>query len=88
VAQVVAGFAKVFVGEMVERGGLRMFSIRPTAGEEFTIHKARQVQARLGDPPDTPLSPEHLREAYRLYQEETGKVGAARVHKGKRLFVR
>ncbi|KAF8512975.1 TAFII28-domain-containing protein [Gautieria morchelliformis] len=68
VAQVVAGFAKVFVGEMVER--------------------ARQVQARLGDAPDTPLSPEHLREAYRLYQEETGKVGAARVHKGRRLFVR
>ncbi|KAF8582935.1 TAFII28-domain-containing protein [Ramaria rubella] len=68
VAQVVAGFAKVFVGEIVE--------------------KARQVQARQGDPPDTPLSPEHLREAYRLYQEETGKVGAARVNKGKKLFVR
>ncbi|KAF8530062.1 TAFII28-domain-containing protein [Hysterangium stoloniferum] len=68
VAQVVAGFAKVFVGEIVE--------------------KAREVQARCGESADTPLSPEHLREAYRLYQQETGKVGAARVHKGKKLFIR
>ena len=56
--------------------------------ESLSFHTARQVQARFDDPPDTPLSPEHLREAYRLYQEETGKVGAARVHKGKRLLVR
>jgi transcription initiation factor TFIID subunit 11 len=83
---VVAGFAKVFVGEMVERGQSRLLGISHMANIEF--YKARQVQARLGEPPDTPLSPEHIREAYRLYQEETGKVGAARVHKGRRLFVR
>ncbi|KAI0739643.1 hTAFII28-like protein conserved region-domain-containing protein [Daedaleopsis nitida] len=66
VAQIVAGFGKVFVGEIVE--------------------KAREVQARRGD--TGPLSPDHLREAYRMYQEETGRVGAARPLRSKRLFVR
>ncbi|KAI0699525.1 hTAFII28-like protein conserved region-domain-containing protein [Cerioporus squamosus] len=66
VAQVVAGFSKVFVGEIVE--------------------KARSVQARRGE--SGPLSPDHLREAYRMYQEETGRVGAARPLRSKRLFVR
>lgn len=66
VAQIVAGFAKVFVGEIVE--------------------KARSVQQRRGDA--GPLSPDHLREAYRLYQQETGHVGAAQPLRGKKLFVR
>ncbi|KAI0367910.1 TAFII28-domain-containing protein [Pilatotrama ljubarskyi] len=66
VAQIIAGFAKVFVGEMVE--------------------KARKVQDRRHD--SGPLSPDHLREAYRMYQNETGRVGAARPLRGKRLFVR
>ncbi|TFK38423.1 hTAFII28-like protein conserved region-domain-containing protein [Crucibulum laeve] len=66
VAQIVAGFSKVFVGEIVE--------------------KARAVQARRGD--TGPLSPDHLREAYRIYQKETGRVGAARPLRAKKLFVR
>ncbi|KAG8900576.1 hypothetical protein FRB99_005966 [Tulasnella sp. 403] len=66
VAQVISGFSKVFVGEMVE--------------------KARQVQAARGA--TGPLAPEDLREAYRIYVEEKGKIGAALPHRGKRLFVR
>ncbi|KAF9476145.1 TAFII28-domain-containing protein [Pholiota conissans] len=66
VAQIIAGFSKVFVGEIVE--------------------KARAVQTRRGE--NGPLSPDHLREAYRAYQEETGRVGAARPLRAKKLFVR
>lgn len=50
------------------------------------VEKARSVQARRGE--TGPLSPDHLREAYRMYQEETGRVGAARPLRSKRLFVR
>ncbi|KAH8827279.1 TAFII28-domain-containing protein [Flagelloscypha sp. PMI_526] len=66
VAQIVAGFSKVFVGEIIE--------------------KARAVQARRGE--TGPLSPDHLREAYRAYETETGRVGSARPLRGKKLFVR
>ncbi|KAJ3510803.1 hypothetical protein NLJ89_g4465 [Agrocybe chaxingu] len=66
VAQIIAGFSKVFVGEIVE--------------------KARAVQQRRGE--GGPLSPDHLREAYRAYQAETGRVGAARPIRSKKLFVR
>lgn len=48
--------------------------------------EARAVQARRGDV--GPLAPDHLREAYRLYQQETGRVGAARPSRSKRLFVK
>ncbi|KZT38384.1 TAFII28-domain-containing protein [Sistotremastrum suecicum HHB10207 ss-3] len=66
VAQAVAGFSKVFVGEIIER--------------------ARQAQARSGQ--TGPLSPDHLREAYRMYQLEKGAIGTAKPLKGKKLFVR
>jgi transcription initiation factor TFIID subunit 11 len=49
-------------------------------------NSARAVQRRRGD--EGPLSPDHLREAYRIYQEETGRVGAARPLRSRRLFVR
>lgn len=66
VAQIIAGFSKVFVGEIVEQ--------------------AREIQMRRGE--TGPLSPDHLREAYRAYQQETGRVGAARPLRAKKLFVR
>ena len=47
---------------------------------------ARAVQTRRGE--TGPLSPDHLREAYRLYQKETGRVGAARPLRSKRVFVK
>jgi hypothetical protein len=47
---------------------------------------AREVQTRRGE--TGPLSPDHLREAYRAYQDETGHVGAARPLRAKKLFVR
>ncbi|KAG1774691.1 TAFII28-domain-containing protein [Suillus placidus] len=50
------------------------------------VEKARQVQLRRND--SGPLTPDHLREAYRMYQAETGRVGSARPMRGKRLFVR
>jgi len=53
IAIVIAGFAKVFVGEIVER--------------------AREVQTLQGD--EGPLKPEHLREAWRLYQEKGYRNG-------------
>ena len=59
---VIAGLAKVFVGEIVE--------------------KAREIQARCGH--TGPLTPDHLRDAYRLYGIETGLVPDAR--KRRRLF--
>ncbi|KAL1716353.1 hTAFII28-like protein conserved region-domain-containing protein [Schizophyllum commune] len=50
------------------------------------VEKARAVQRRRGD--TGPLTPDHMREAYRMYQQETGRVGAARPLKGKKVFVR
>lgn len=84
VAQIVAGFGKVFVGEMVEKGTcarLPLFRLLKPA-----LRIARAVQQRRGE--TGPLSPDHLREAYRIYQQETGRVGAARPLRSKKIFVR
>jgi transcription initiation factor TFIID subunit 11 len=91
VAQIVAGFTKVFVGEIVEKGKdlpLAIIIPWPKALTDYlpSIIPARIVQARRGE--NGPLSPDHLREAYRMYQQETGRVGAARPLRGKRLFTR
>jgi len=81
VAQIVAGFSKVFVGEVIERG-------EPGVSATGSINHppARAVQARRGE--TGPLSPDHLREAYVVYQHEFGRVGAARPLRSKKLFVR
>ena len=86
VAQIVAGFTKVFVGEIVEKGDSPVPFV--VCGRSFYIawFTARAVQARRGE--KGPLSPDHLREAYRMYQQETGRVGASRPLRGKRLFTR
>jgi transcription initiation factor TFIID subunit 11 len=81
VAQIVAGFSKVFVGEIIERG---KSGLSPVGSVDRP--PARAVQARRGD--TGPLSPDHLREAYVVYQHEFGRVGAARPLRSKKLFVR
>lgn len=60
---VVRGFAKVFVGEIVE--------------------KARQMSDHPGS-----LTPQDLREAYRIYQQEHEGPGAGGSSHPKKLFVR
>ena len=72
------------MGEIVEKGACPPLFDQDDILMLFAI--ARAVQARRGE--TGPLSPDHLREAYRMYQEETGRVGAARPLRAKRLFVR
>lgn len=87
VAQIVAGFGKVFVGEIVEKGKVFASPNRHLFNSFVLIlSTARAVQARRSE--TGPLSPDHLREAYRLYQAETGRVGSARAGRGRKLFVR
>ena len=81
VAQIVAGFSKVFVGEIIERGESEELWMN-----SVNHHPARAVQTRRGE--TGPLSPDHLREAYVIYQHEFGRVGAARPLRSKKLFVR
>lgn len=48
------------------------------------VAKARDVQLQWGD--SGPLTPAHIREAYRLYKSETGSIGPAKPLRGKKLF--
>ncbi|KAJ2547157.1 transcription initiation factor TFIID subunit 11 [Coemansia sp. RSA 1933] len=64
---VVAGFSKVFVGEIIER--------------------ALQVKRDRGDEDEeSPLTPEHLREAYRLYKKDSQIPLSSGSGYAKRLF--
>ncbi|KZT54058.1 TAFII28-domain-containing protein [Calocera cornea HHB12733] len=45
--------------------------------------RALQVQEMRGE--HGPLTPEHLRQAYQMYKDDKGNVGAARPLRGKRL---
>ena len=74
----------MFIGEIVAKGDRRPF-LRPT-GILITPFIARGAQESWGQTGS--LSPDHLREAYRLYKTETGNVGSAKSLRGKRLFRR
>ncbi|KAJ2160699.1 transcription initiation factor TFIID subunit 11 [Coemansia sp. RSA 552] len=63
-AFVIAGFSKVFVGEIVER--------------------AVQIQTDRGD--QGPLTPDHLRDAYRLYKKESPVSSTAGSGFTRRMF--
>ena len=82
IVTVVRGFSKVFVGEIVEKGELGARAELLTYLLITTIDSlARSVAQHDGS-----LTPNDLREAYRLYQAEhkAGSGGVAR----KKLFVK
>lgn len=88
VSQVLAGVAKIFVGEIIEKGVFQSF-VRSLTNQlvRFTHSPtAREIQEIQGE--TGPLTPDHLRKAYRWYVDEYGWVGPARPLKGKKLFVR
>jgi hypothetical protein len=91
------------VGEIVEQGKYSSDCCLPMSGRPLGLPRvslpfasvlqllnplctAREIQMRRGE--TGPLSPDHLREAYRAYQQETGRVGAAQPLRAKMLFVR
>lgn len=115
VSQVLAGVAKIFVGEIIEKGVFQSLYPRflPPINHTLThithlqtrsfvrslvrsltnqlvrfTHSptAREIQEIQGE--TGPLTPDHLRKAYRWYVDEYGWVGPARPLKGKKLFVR
>ena len=69
------------MGEIIERG-----ESEESQKDSIDHPPARAVQSRRGE--TGPLSPDHLREAYVIYQHEFGRVGAARPLRSKKLFVR
>ncbi|KAJ9080895.1 transcription initiation factor TFIID subunit 11 [Entomophthora muscae] len=70
-AMIVAGFSKVFIGEIVEIA--------------LDVKKEWEEKARLSEssedtplPTNTPLQPHHLREAYRRYRKQSNMLSGPR----------
>ncbi|KAJ9073449.1 transcription initiation factor TFIID subunit 11 [Entomophthora muscae] len=70
-AMIVAGFSKVFIGEIVEIA--------------LDVKKEWEEKARLSEPSEdtplptnTPLQPHHLREAYRRYRKQSNMLSGPR----------
>jgi hypothetical protein len=75
----VRGFAKTFVGEMVESGARSRSRI---ALDALRCPAARRVQAAEGG--EGPLLPDHFREAHRRMRRDAHAIGGSR----KKLFAR
>ena len=83
-AFVVAGFSKVFVGEIVEKGEP---SRNPSLGSNqlnTSYSVAREVMEDWGDTGN--IRPDHLREAHRRYKREHTSI-PSNAYK-KRMFIR
>ena len=87
---VVRGFAKVFVGEIVEKGASSLSPPLP-----FLVVCQTDLRllfahlARANSPHPGPLTPSDLRDAYRVYLEEHEGPGAGGMGGGKKkMFVR
>lgn len=85
---VVRGFSKVFVGELVEKGQSSVLSsagiFRERPPLTPSLRSAMWIAAREVAKHDGPLTPEDLREAYRLYLVDHEGAGGTR----KKMFVR
>lgn len=79
VAMVVSGVAKIFVGEIVEKGKLRShpssthFQTADTPPFSALFLTAREIQTQRGE--QGPLRPNHLRQAHRQYYLKRERPG-------------